>query len=786
MINLDAIYNDLLNGKLDSVYQFKKEINQCIMEILNLPFLSNQDMKKLETLIKIGNITYGNLNTDNLPIEDGVYDLMVALYAKNNNGIYPVGAPPIQFDSMNQSDNPIQNYKIPLVSPINEEERSYEQAMWYKGLLSPIPYRYGQQYITNDTINNVYITKQYRNTAHHHPDLVGTFDKCKFVLNKQAYDAGALDDPKVNVIERDFFQPLLQNGIIDPNEELTVIAELKYDGVSVEADCTDVVLSARSRGDTGEGAAKDMSQLLEGYRFNRIDDQFPISEPIGVKFEAIINKFNLAMLRDKYGLNYKNCRTAIIGIQGASDGRKYRDLISLVPIATDFKDKAGNPLDRLVELEILNRYFARDELLRYSVFTGNYVNILYQMKRYVEEAEYARKILPFLYDGVVFEFYDPRLRSVLGRDNSIDRYKVAVKFNPLKKQTIFRGYSYTIGQDGSITPMINFDPVEFMGTIHTVTTGHSFNRFKELDLHVGDIIDATYTNDVIVYVTKPDNEFNRKNDRNPYTSLDQFPLNCPCCSTELVISESGKSIKCPNLQCPGRNVKRVANMLDKLGIKGFDEQSVKKLGVYTFHQIMELSLDYCIKALGEANGTSLYNQLRDLQKSPTVDYRIIGSLGFSSTARKTWKIIFNEISLYDFISYYEQVIKGYSSYDNLIAQLGCIKGIGKTTIQTVLSEMPYFWEDILYVANNMNVQSSLHAVSKKVIRFTGCRDKQLEEQLSSLGYDIDGNASVTKRTDILLVPYPNYAQGSKYNKAIQYGVQIIPIDIFRRHIDQYL
>ena len=49
---------------------------------------------------------------------------------------------------------------------------------------------------------------------------------------------------------------------------------------------------------------------------------------------------------------------------------------------------------------------------------------------------------------------------------------------------------------GSITPMIHYDSVEFYGTIHPKSTGHSYKRFKELNLAVGDIICAEY----VIYV----------------------------------------------------------------------------------------------------------------------------------------------------------------------------------------------------------------------------------------------------------------------------------------------
>ena len=49
-----------------------------------------------------------------------------------------------------------------------------------------------------------------------------------------------------------------------------MVMELKYDGVSVEADVSDRIISTRTRGDTNNNKAVDLSSLLEGYKFNRM------------------------------------------------------------------------------------------------------------------------------------------------------------------------------------------------------------------------------------------------------------------------------------------------------------------------------------------------------------------------------------------------------------------------------------------------------------------------------------------------------------------------------------
>ena len=111
------------------------------------------------------------------------------------------------------------------------------------------------------------------------------------------------------------------------------------------------------------------------------------------------------------------------------------------------------------------------------------------------------RLYAFAYDGIVVSYMDKNIINALGRENHVNKYSVAIKFNAMVRTTRFRGYQYTIGKNGVITPMIMFDPVEFNGTIHNLASGHSYERFKALALKYGDLIDVTYVNDVMPYVS---------------------------------------------------------------------------------------------------------------------------------------------------------------------------------------------------------------------------------------------------------------------------------------------
>ena len=70
------------------------------------------------------------------------------------------------------------------------------------------------------------------------------------------------------------------------------------------------------------------------------------------------------------------------------------------------------------------------------------------------------------------------------------------------------------------------------------------------------------------------------------------------------------------------------------------------------------------------------------------------------------------------------------------------------------------------------------------IRCTGFRNKDLMESLREQGYDADDNASVTKTTDILLVPIEGHSS-SKMKKAGP-NTLIVPVTDFINDQNKYL
>lgn len=740
----NGIIEGLRNGNIEVITGGTvNDINRISLEFLEQ---NKYDIQIIEDIIWISNVLYNNTDRTILPLDDGIYDLVLVKY-ESICGKYKVGAEPIIFT---ESDNSIVDNMV--VDAFRELSVDCKDMMFYNNLK---PHRFDpRDYMEQIFIykGEEHISKRLVTSKQSFPELVGTLDKCKFVLNSEAISKGVFEDSNVKILERDFFGKHIEMGILDPKRKVKIILELKYDGVSIVGEVDSEIKRAFTRGDTGEGMAADLSSIFYGYQFPR---SVHMDNTFGMKFEAIMTYTNLYKYNALKNKNYSNCRTAISGLLSSSDAHKYKHLITLVPLATSLG------LDRTTDMVFMNEYYSSGEELKYAVIEGDYVAILYQIRRFLEDAEMMRDRLDFMYDGIVVTYAEEDIMNILGRVNSVNKYSMAVKFNASKKSTTFLGYTFTIGQDGSITPMIHYEPVEFFGTIHTKSTGHSYSRYMDLGLRHGDIIDVEYVNDVMPYVTKQDNHHNRNN----HNALASFISECPSCGNNLKISKSNKTILCDNISCPERNLKRITSLVHKLNIKDFSEARIKDIGKYTFRGLLECTFDD-VGHIGNVAGMSFLENMNTLKSTELYDYKIMGALGFTGMGEEKWKLILNNFTLEDIININENVKNGIMN----------VRGLGGSTITIIENELPFFIEDMIYINNMNNVIRTLGMKSSgPSIRFTGFRDKKLMELLNTMGYDAS-DKGVTKSTDILLIPHVGFTS-SKLSK-VGPNTQIIAVSDF--------
>ena len=744
--------NSLLNGDMSIVKNISlcNDISLIAVNLINNPIWDKNYIQIADLILRISNLLYNNSSIDTLPLDDGLYDQLLVIYKKYDPN-YQVGAYPIKYQEKPENEFIDKKEMVVMI----DKSKMYIDDIFYQNC-------YLQRPVNMVIKNRDPISKRLINTTHKYPELVGTLDKCKFVLNQDARNKGVYDKPSVQIFERDYIHKCLEKNIIKSDEIFDMIGELKYDGISVEAEVQgDIIISALSRGDTADNIATDLTPILGGYRFPFAKK---VSKDIkfGIKFEAVITKKDLENISIIRGKKYKNCRNAIIGIFGASDAYKFIDFITLIPLSCSLE------LNRIDELNFLNKYYNSGEYNRYVQFRGNYQQILFQVKQFVESAEESRILLPYMIDGVVISFIDKNKIDVLGRENSVNKYQMAIKFNPKKVRTIFLGYTYSIGKSGDIIPMVHFKPCEFIGAIHTKQTIHSYERFKNLNLAIGEQIDIEYVNDVISYVTKPNTEYNRTLGVEP----EKFIENCPCCGSKLVISNSGKSIKCVNPYCDERQIMRMVDMFDKLGFKDISEESIRLINIRSLNELIQIywhDKDR-LNILGPKTSATLLNYIHNLifNDSTIEDYKIMAAMCFNNMADEKWKVILKYYTIDELRSMNEQEL-----YNNLIN----INGIGSSIIESIINGFEIYEYDINTLNNPIKYSNSKGKKELPKVAITGFRDNEFIKLLINNGFDASDKYTVTKNIYALIAADKNNISG-KIKKAKDYGIKVYSKDEF--------
>lgn len=753
MKQLNYYLDQMKQGKMEIISNpsFCTEVSNIACGLINNNIWNERQIHIADIILKMANIAYNNTSADISLLDDGIYDELLVIY-KNYNPNYQVGSYITNYHEIPQNEIIDKKVMCTVISDKDIEEKLYVKDIWMQN--TPIMQIRNQELLPEAEP----ITKRLINTQHKYPELVGTLDKCKFVLNNDAITAGVFDKPSVQIFERDYIQKCLNENIIFPNEIFEMIGELKYDGVSVEAEvCGDTIISALSRGDTADNIASDLTPILGGYKFPYAN-KVPTDFKFGIKFEAIITKMDMDTISQIRGKTYKNCRNAIIGIFGASDAYRFINYITLIPLSTSLD------MERIDELNFLNAYYNSGEYNRFVTFKGNYQEILFHVKQFTESAECIRSTLPYMIDGVVLSFTDSNKIKALGRMNSVNKYQMAIKFNPRKVRSNFVGYTYSVGKSGDIIPMVHFKPCEFIGGIHTKQTIHSYSRFKELNLSIGDQIDIEYVNDVITYVTKPDTEFNRLNINQP----EQFITHCPYCNTPIIISDSGKSAKCPNVTCHERSIMRMIDMLERFGFKDFSEETVRVLNLTSVKDLIDILNNNKANVLGPLQSQQFKDKIIDLLNNPIEDYRLMSALSFDGMAEEKWKLILKQYTIRDL-----EEMWGNKSLNNI----SNISGIGPKIIESIINGFVTYSEDLKYLLSNCTILDSKFFEDLPRIAITGFRDLEFINLLNSNGFDCSDKYGVTKNISALITSDINSTSG-KMNTAKKYGIPIYTRDEF--------
>ncbi|MGJ0301533.1 NAD-dependent DNA ligase LigA [Aliarcobacter cryaerophilus] len=387
------------------------------------------------------------------------------------------------------------------------------------------------------------------------------------------------------------------------------------------------------------------------------------------------------------------------------------------------------------------------------------------IKKLYENMIKKRDTFPMLLDGMVIKIDDITTQQDLGFTQKFPRWSCAYKFPAVEKTTKLKDIILQVGRTGVVTPVAIVEPVLIEGANVERATLHNFDEIQRLDLKIGDEIIIIRSGDVIPKITKVLKDRRVGNEKEILK-----PTICPDCSSELLIEDI--MIKCQNLDCPSRVVNSIIYFASKncLNIDGLGDKIVELLvNEKKIFDILDLySLKYedleNLEGFKEKKINNLLNAIENSKNSEL--YRVLTALGIEHIGEVASKSICSKFGL-DLVDV---------SFEDLIS----IDGIGEQMANSFLEffrvnrQFVLKLFDILKPKVTIKEEAKDNPFKNKTIVITGTMSKSRDEIklfLEDLGAKV--SSSVSKKTDFLI--YGEDA-GSKYDKAIELGIEILTED----------
>lgn len=549
--------------------------------------------------------------------------------------------------------------------------------------------------------------------------------------------------------------------------------ELKMDGVALSVIYErGKLIQAVTRGNGKEG--DDVT--ANAFTICNLPHQIDYKERLELRGEVYLPLVEFRRLneeREALGLDlYANPRNAASGSLKLIDPKesgKRRLHIMLYDVANTQKD-----LKRQSEIA----HFLRS--LHLPVIARDLSHVAKSAKEilaFAESVEKRRPTLPFEIDGIVVKVNDLDLRSTLGATNKCPRWAVAYKFAAEQAETQVESISVQVGRTGVLTPVANLTPVFLSGSTISRATLHNQDEIDRKDIREKDYVIIEKGGDVIPKVVSVVKKPGHK--RSPKWHIPNF---CPDCKGPVIQKEGEVAIRCKaGAKCTGQYIARVKHFISK------GAMNIENFGIKVVERFFELGLIsrlpdiYKIEAkdlegLEGFKERSIEVLLTSIENSKKCElYRFIFALGIPFVG------VVAARTIADYVKDIDTFLK--VSKDELIE----LEGIGEklaAALDEYLSDRSHVEEIKEFLALGVNPKPveekrGDHLFSEKTFVITGTLDGYdravAKELIEARGGNV--SSSISKLTNYLLL---GKNPGSKYNKAVKLGVEILDEDKFKQ------
>ncbi len=556
-------------------------------------------------------------------------------------------------------------------------------------------------------------------------------------------------------------------------EELSYVAELKLDGVSISLLYEDAVLVravTRGNGVVGDDVTENVRTIRglplrlagghpEGGETHTVPRRLMLRGEIYMP-RPVFDRLNRQREAAGQAL-YVNPRNTTAGTVRLLDSREVARRRLEVAVFQSAEELAPTHSETL---EILAGYgLPIGSEWRRCADLG-------EIESYVEHWREPRHELPYDTDGVVIKVDRLGLQQRLGSTSKAPRWAVAYKYAAEQAKTVVRAISIQVGRTGVLTPVAELEPIFVGGTTVQRATLHNYEDLARKDIRVGDAVLVEKAGEIIPKVVSVLVE-----ERPPGAEPFEIPTHCPVCGDPAVRYLGEVAWRCVNPACPAivresvsHFVSRNAMDIEGLGDKLIDQLLAKGLITdYTSLFSLRRSDLRGLEGWGEKSAVNLLAQI-EKSKRRTLAH-LLHALGIRFVGQRVGRIL----------------AEHFGDLDTLAAaaghQLEAVPEIGPKVAASVRA---FFAEahnqgrlqalreaGVSFAQPRPEDEGAGSLLAGKTVVLTGTlsvmKRAEAKQRLEALGARVSG--SVSSKTDLVVA---GEKAGSKLKKARVLGVEV--------------
>ncbi|MBA3690709.1 MAG: NAD-dependent DNA ligase LigA [Actinobacteria bacterium] len=399
---------------------------------------------------------------------------------------------------------------------------------------------------------------------------------------------------------------------------------------------------------------------------------------------------------------------------------------------------------------------------------------------YTERWERDRHRVDWEIDGVVVKVDSVAQQQELGATARAPRWAIARKFPPEERTALLRSIDVHTGRTGKVTPFAVLDPVFVGGVTITYATLHNEDEVRRKDVRKGDHVIVRRAGDVIPEIVGPVAAKRKRGARRW-----KMPANCTSCGTPLVRREGEVDWRCPNKRgCPDQGLEWLFHFA------GRGAMDIEHLGYKTVMLLLE-------RGLIEDPADIYALDAQKLATLPGFKDRSISNVLTqieASKDRSLWRLLVG-LNIRHVGEHVAQVLAGaFGSIDALAAatedQIDAVPEIGPEIAATVRG---WFDEEEnlalvrklraagVRLADEAAQDDGPKPLAGQTIVLTGGLEALSREEAAEAAKAAGARvaSSVSKKTSFVVA---GESPGSKYDRAVELGVEILDEDAFLRRL----